>query len=242
MRSRLLLLTLGALLLSGCATKRDMRNLQTQVDSLRISQAAMLRTIQQQNQTLLDSVTVQNLRARGDVLNQLYRMDQQLVQIQELTGQGQQRLAELREQMRTREEALRSGDGMAPSAESAQELYDASLASLQRGSHATARAGFEELIRAFPRDPLAPMAQLQVGESFAAAGDMTRALEAFARVGELYPMAPAAATALYRRAEIELSRNNRDRARTLFTEVTTAFPNSPEATRARSELQRLRSR
>jgi tol-pal system protein YbgF len=240
---RRLLLTLPlALLLPGCAMKADVRNLQLQVDSLRMSQERMMRTIEQQNQQLVQAIESHNARLRGDVLTQLHRIDQQLVQVQELTGQGQQRLAELREQMRQREEALRTApaQGGSASGEGAQELYDAALASLQRGSHATARAGFEELIRSFPRDARAPMAQLQIGESYAAAGDHARAAESFGRVAELYPTSPAAATGLFRQAETEVRRNNRARARTLFTQVTTAYPNSPEAPRARAELQRLR--
>lgn len=244
MRLAALALPLGLLLLPACAMKADIRDLQLEVDSLRLSQERMMRVIEQQNRALVESMEAHNARLRGDVLTQLLRIDQQLVQIQELTGQGQQRLAELREQMRQNEEALRSAAQSAggASAADAQEIYDAALASLQRGSHGTARAGFEELLRSHPRDARAPMAQLQIGETYAAAGDAARAAEAFSRVVELYPTSPAAATALFRQAEVELRRNNRDRARALFTELTTAYPNSPEAPRARTELQRLRSR
>ena len=173
-------------------------------------------------------------------------MEQQLVQIQELTGQGAQQIATLRDQVRAREEALRSqvddGEGAAPSSSgaSAQELYDASLASLRRNSFSTARVGFEELIRSYPRHALAADAQFQIGEAYAGAKDVPRALEAYARVGELYPASPRAASALYRSAVLELERGNRDRARTLFTQVTTAYPRSPEAAQAKDQIAKLR--
>lgn len=243
MRTRLLALGTGLLLLSGCATKRDLRTLTLAVDSMRTSQEASMRAMQQQNQALRDSVNAQNLRLRGDLMNQMLRMEQQLVQIQELTGQGAQQLATLREQVRVREEALRTQEqeGAAPvSGANAQELYDASLASLKRGSYSTARAGFEELVRSFPKHALAADAQFQIGESYAAQKDTPRALEAYARVLELFPASPRAASALYRSAVLELERGNRDRARTLFTQVTTAYPRSPEAAQAKDQLAKLR--
>jgi len=243
MRTRLLALGTGLLVLSGCATKRDLRTLTIAVDSMRISQETSMLEMQRQNQALRDSVNAQNLRLRGDLMNQMLRMEQQLVQIQELTGQGAQQLATLREQVRVREEALRTQEqeaGAPISGANAQELYDASLASLKRGSYSTARAGFEELVRSFPRHALAADAQFQIGEAYAGAKDVPRALEAYARVLELYPASPRAATALYRSAVLELERGNRDRARTLFTQVTTAYPRSPEAAQAKDQLAKLR--
>lgn len=245
MRTRLLALGAGLLLLSGCATKRDLRTLTIAVDSMRTSQDAMLRELQRQNLALRDSVNAQHLHMRGDLMNQMLRMEQQLVQVQELTGQGAQQLSTLREQIRAREEALRTqvqdSEGAAPvSGASAQELYDASLASLKRGSYSTARAGFEELVRSFPRHALAADAQFQIGESYAGAKDLPRALEAYARVVELYPASPRAASALYRSAVLELERGNRDRARTLFTQVSTAYPRSPEAAQAKDQLAKIK--
>lgn len=241
--TQLAVLLLGGALLTGCATKRDLRRLTLAVDSVRLAHDAQVRELQRQNQLLLDSLRVQNARLRGDLLAQLLQMDRQLVQIQELTGQGQQRINELREQLSAREQAMRSAPAGAPGAGAEgdpQEIYDAALASLQRGSFTTARAGFEDVVRNFPQHPRAADAQFQIGEAYAGAKDVPNALTAYARVGELYPSAPRAATALLRMATLELERGNRDRARTLFSQLVTAYPRSPEAPQARTQLQRLR--
>ncbi len=241
MRARLLASLALCALVAGCATKRDLRDLRLEVDALRTSQETLLREIQRQNAMILDSVTAQNTRMRGDLTNHLVQMERQLVQIQELTGQGQRRLTELREQMRAREEMAASGGGFGspPPAASPDELYNTSLATLRRGSHATARAGFEEFLRAYPQHALAPEAQFHIAESYQESQDLPHALEAYGRVLERYPQSPRAPTALYRAGLIEVERGNRDTARTMFNQLVTAYPRSPEAPQAREQIQRL---
>ena len=97
MRARLLSVLVLVPLLGACATKRDLRDLRTEMEAMRASQDALLREIARQNEMLMDSVSVKDVRLRGDIMNRLLQMERQLVQIQELTGQGQQRLAEMYE-------------------------------------------------------------------------------------------------------------------------------------------------
>src|SRR5690349_24111549 len=90
---------------------------------------------------------------KGDVSQDLYNIQQQLVQLQELTGQSQQRLSELRPQLEARGEQIAStnpSDTTKPgsgSAASADQMYEASLAQLRRGSTSTARLGLREMLR-----------------------------------------------------------------------------------------------
>jgi tol-pal system protein YbgF len=241
MKAGLLVAVVLLPVLTGCATKRDLRDLRLEVDALRQAHAVAMREIQDQNRQILDSLVAQNTRMRGDFANRFTDVDRQLVQIQELTGQSQRRLNELREQVTRREEVFGAANGTSTAAPTgnAEEMYNAALAALRRGSHSTARAGFEELLRNFPQHELASEAQFHIGESFQEARDPVRALEAYGRVLELYPNAPKAPTALYRSGQIEVERGNRDRARTLFNHVVTAYPRSVEAPLAREQIQRL---
>jgi tol-pal system protein YbgF len=200
----------------------------------------MLRDLQRQNQLLIDSLSLAE-HAPARRLPTASRLDRQLVQIQELTGQSQRRLNDLREQITRREEAIAAGNG-AGSAQpvgNPDELYNAALAALRRGSHSTARAGFEEFLRSFPQHALASEAQFHIGESFQESREPVRALEAYGRVLERFPNAPKAPTALYRAGLIEAERGNRDAARTMFNQVVTAYPRSVEAPLAREQIQRL---
>ena len=244
MTKRLLVVALLVPILGGCAMKRDVQDLQTQIADLQSSQERMLRELQRQNLAILDTLAMRDVRMRGDLLNQLVQIERQLVQIQELTGQGQQRLAELRETLQDREEALRRAVAVdaTPSADAGDpmELFETAEAALNRGSMSTARAGFEEFVRSFPQHERAPAARLNLGAILADAGQETAALEEYSRILELHPNAPEAASALFRAALIELDRDNDDRARSMLNQLTAAYPSSPEAAEAREQLRRMR--
>src|SRR5689334_8853625 len=121
---------------------------------------------------------------RGDLASDLYNIQQQLVQLQELTGQSQQRLTELRTQLEARGEQIADAPSGAPAPGSgatpavttaapadssagptADQIYQASLQQLRRGSVSTARLGFRELLRRYPQSPRAADALYFVGES-----------------------------------------------------------------------------
>lgn len=246
------LLALGLVpLLGACATKRDVRDLRDEMAAMRAAQDSAFREVQRQNQALVDSLADQNARLRGDLNNRFLQVDRQLVQIQELTGQGQQRLQELREQIdaRARQEAARQAEAAAAGSDTAassggstagaDELYNTSMASLRRGSLQTARAGFQEFLRAHPGHRLAPDALFYVGETYNEGKDVQNALQTYAQVVQRHPASPRAATALYRAGTIEAGRGNRTEARALFNRVVQSYARSPEATLARDQLAKL---
>ena len=248
---RLLLLPLALAALGGCATKRDLRDLRTEMQSMRASQQQLLAELRQEirrsNALLMDSLSTGNVRLRGELANRLVQMERQLIQIQELTGQSQQGLAEMRQQLRAQEEAARAtlaaanapGGANGSAAGDPEELFTAAEEALDRGSYSTARAGFEEFVRSFPQHARAPEAQLMIGESREKAKEPQAALAAYQRVVELHPNSTQAPTALLRAALLEVAAGNRSRARTMLNQLTTAYPRSPEVAQARTELRRL---
>jgi len=242
MPKHLLAIALLVPALAGCATKRDLQDLQAEISRMQAAQDRLLREIQQQNASILDSLSVQGVRLRGDFSNQLVQIERQLVQIQELTGQGQQRLNELRESIAAREEARRQTQVTIDPATvgDPDELFESAEAALDRGSIATARAGFEEFTAAFPQHPLAPAARLYLAAILYDEDEIDAALDEYSRVLELHPEAPEAATALYRAAMIEIDRDNDDRARSMLNQLTAAYPGSPEAEDAMDLLRALR--
>lgn len=241
MSGRLLALVLAGAVLGGCATKRDLNDLQAEVGRMQATQERLLNEILRQNEAVMDSLVAQDVRLRGDFSNQLVQIERQLVQIQELTGQGQQRLAELRQTLSSREEALRRMEAAQAGGDLAagdpDDLFLSAQGALERGSMATARAGFEEFLRAFPEHPLAAEAGIGLGTILEEDGEQDAAFEQYSRVLERHPDAPEAATALFRAALIELDRGNEDRARTMLNQLTAAYPGSEEAAEARQILR-----
>jgi tol-pal system protein YbgF len=242
MSKRLLAAASFVLILGGCATKGDLQNLQAEIGRMQANQESLIRELQRQNTAILDSLHTQDVRLRGDFTNQMVQIERQLVQIQELTGQGQQRLEEMRETLRAREQALQQFNQTPTSVDAgdADELFASSEGALQRGSMSTAKAGFQEFVEAFPQHPLAPEARLYLGAILNEEGSPQEALAEYSRILELHPNSPEAASALYRAAIVERDRGNSDRARSMLNQLTAAYPGSPEAAVAREELRRMR--
>ena len=158
----------AALLLAGClASKNDVIVLQTQLRSMQDAsyRADTARTAQIDR--VLTQVTLANdsVRAVSGRLGRLqsavatdhYEMGRQILQIQELSGQSQRRLQELRASLEERTQAAGAAGAAAmpgvvdttrcAAAPGPAQLFQTSLDQLRRGSATVARAGFEELLR-----------------------------------------------------------------------------------------------
>src|SRR6195256_3619795 len=108
-----LVLTLG--LVAGCALKGDVRKVELQAQALRAdlaksdaARAAERDTILAAVRLLQQALATQQaylVQMRGDLRTELLSVQQQLVAVQELTGQSQQRLTELRSRIEARGQA-----------------------------------------------------------------------------------------------------------------------------------------
>jgi TolA-binding protein len=247
---RLLALALVPLLLVGCATKRDLRDLRSEVVALQLRQDSLFAVLEAQNDLLMDSVSGNRefiLAARGELARQLLAMEDQLVQIQELTGQSQRRINELRQQMESRAGQMEtpsttpgtSTPGTTPSGNDPEQIYQLGRAQLERGNARTARQAFEMLLSQHATHRLAPDAQFGIAESWVQE-DPARALREFERVQELFPSSARAPAALYRAGVIARDRNDTAKAREYFQRVVRGYPGSEEARAASDALSRLR--
>ena len=129
--------------------------------------------------------------------------------------------------------------GPAPAEPTADQLMELSLQQLRRNSPGTARAGFAEFLRRFPRHPRAADAEFFSGEAWAAEQRPDSAVAAYQRVVQRYASSPRAATALFRLGTRAQQANRKDEARTYFTRLTAAYPTSDEAALARERLRAL---
>jgi len=255
-------LTLALVALGGCATKGDLRRVEEQLllsrgenqraDSARGAQLAEVIRFQQ---AIMDSVSaasqglteVQRQVAvlRGDLSNELINVQQQLVQVQALTGQSQQRLTELQTQIEARSEQVNAvtppGDSTAAAPSgvpSAEQIYQTSVQQLRRGSPGTARLGFRELLRLYPGHALVPDAVYFLGESFAAESPDSAAVY-YGRVAESHPKSPRAAGALYKLGLLAERRKDLDQARGYYQRVVRDHSASNEAALARDRLKSI---
>lgn len=245
------LVLLGVVALGGCALKSDVTRVQQQLtllegemarqDSARAAQLAEVVALQQR---ILDSLAAGQqalANLKGSLDGDLYNIQQQLVQVQALTGQGQVRLSELRSQLEARNQQRALEDGAAPSdaaGPSDVQIYEASLAQLRRGSMSTARAGFQELLRQHPTSPRVVDALYFIGETFATEAPDSAAAY-YQRVVRDYGSSPRAPGAQYKLGLLAEQRGNRGAAREAYTRVIRQYPNSDEAALARDRLSAL---
>src|SRR5438128_12077852 len=152
---------LALVLTAGCALKGDVRRVELQVEALRVERAradsqraseidtvrALLRTAQEK----LAAQQAYLVQLRGDTKTELLAVQQQLVTVQELTGQSQQRLTELRGKLEEQArqpvpapDTARGGGGVPvgpsgnPAGPGPEQMYELSLPQFRRGSLATA--------------------------------------------------------------------------------------------------------
>ena len=247
-------LGVGLVALGGCVSKGDVQRVQDDValfkaesarrDSARAAQLGEVIRIQQR---IMDSLTTGRKavgQLRGDLASDLYNIQQQLVQLQELTGQSQQRLSELRTQLEARGEQIAttsSSDTARPgaaSAASADQMYEASLAQLRRGSTSTARLGLREMLRLYPTSERAGDALYFIGQSFAAENPDSAAAY-YGQVVQKYPASSRAGSALYNLGLLAERRKDTKKAKDAYQRVVQKYPQSDEAALARDRLKAL---
>jgi len=236
------------------ATRADVRVLQQDIATVRTETAradsarvAQLDRVASQLGAVNDSLRAMSSRAArfpGDARDALRSVGEQLIQVQELTGQSQRRLQELRASMEQRTAATPPATGTPPVAAvdssggpGPNQLFEISLDQFRRGSFATARSGFSDLLRRFPTADVAADAQFYVAESYASERNAAAADSAYQAVVTRYPQSPRAATALYKRARARQAAGRRTEARTLFEDLVKRFPRSDEAELAREALR-----
>jgi len=253
-------LSLG--LAAGCALKGDVRKVELQVQALRseqeraaAEQAARLDSLRPLFAALQQALTAQQaylVQMRGDVKTDLLAVQQQLVQVQELTGQSQQRITELRAHIEERAQQpvppLDTGTkgGMPPpvgpsgnpAGPGPDRMYDLSLQQFRRGSLATARVGLREFLRVYPTHERAADALFYVGETWAPE-NADSAAAVYQQVVKSYPNSPRAPSALYKLGLLAEQRGDKTAARTYYARVIAGYPRSDEANLAHDKLQRL---
>ena len=249
---------LAAIALSGClASKGDVALLQNDLRTMRDAQVQMdaaqrvkidqlLTQIQRTNDSVR-TMSTRLARFQSDAQNASYEMGRQLLAIQELTGQSQRRIQELRASLEERNQNVGAapvpGDTTArpqPAGPGPGQLFQSSLDQLRRGSTAVARSGFEELLRTYPTYEDAPEAMVYIAETYAAERNQAAADSVYGLVVQNYPKSPKAATALYKQALSLRAAGKNTVARAAFNRILKDYPRSDEAVLAREQLGTLR--
>lgn len=252
----LVALLVGALM-TGCATKKDVRSLQEEIAELAERQEAAIQRLEALTAATQDTVQGQSeslFSLRGETLRALNRISDDLVVLQELTGQNQRDLMAIRDQMAgtavsgaaaagaitvmTDSSGAAIGD-VQPNQANADAMYQAGVRQMSRGSLTAARMAFEEFLATYPNHPSAAGAQLYLADIMVQEDDLEGALEAFLRIPEFHPTSPEVPQALYRAAVLHIELGDPDEARVLLERVVNSYPDSGAAILAQERLREI---
>lgn len=242
----------------GCfATRSDIEVLQQDLavmraesarsDSLRRGQLDSLARIIIQVNDSVRMVSARVTRMSGDVRGDLYSLGQQLLSIQELTGQSQRRLQEMRATLEARQATAGNvpvgpGDTATRGATTPgpNQLFQLAQDQLRRGSTRAARMGFNDLLTQYPTADIAGEAQYYLGETFRMEGNPGAADSVYLIVLSKYPQSPRAPTALYKHAQHLEATNKATEARAAYQRLVREYPRSDEAVLAQERLRGIR--
>jgi len=254
-------IAVASVALSACALKGDVRRVEQQVLELRSEMARAdsvradyldhtLGQIMALQRQVLDSLEAQDRQLavfRGTIRSDMTELQRQLMQIQELTGQSQQRLSELQGRLDARERQPMYVDpgggadttGAAPeqaaTPSSVDEVYQVAVSLLNRGSPQTARTAFQQLLSQYPDHERAQDAQFHLAESWEGFNPDS-AVAAYELVVQNYPNSPRAPTALYRLGLLAEQNGDMEAAQVYYTRVVSGYPQSDAAVLARAKL------
>lgn len=248
----MILATPLAMLFAGCfATQQDVQVLQGDIRMMRGEQLAADSARKLQLDRALTSMRIANdslvalgarlTRFRSDMTSSMSSVQQQLLQVQELTGQSQRRIQEVRASLEERQSETAPPDSTgAPATPGPNALFQIARQQMMQGSNAAARQAFQDLITKYPKADVAPDAEFYIAETYAAENNTAAADSVYAQVASKYAGSPRAATAIYKRAVAAQKAGDGKRARDLYNQVIRKYPRSDEAALARDRIKTIK--
>ncbi len=247
----------AVLALGGCATKGDVRDLETEVRALRAAQDSLIREVRVAMRITQDTLRTQSgqmFDLRGEMTNLLRDMRRDLNELRALAGESQRGISSLRSEISGGRPTPGGGGGAGAPAPSgggapdetlagvsagANQLWNVATEQLQRGSLTTAQRAFQQFLQEHPNDPRAPNAHFFLADILAQQDRPDEAMRAFQEIQQLFPSSPQVADALYRVALLQIEGGQVDEARRTLERIINTYPGSAIALIARDKLEEI---
>ncbi len=257
--SRWLVSGLLAMLLTGCATKGDLRDVRGEIRALADQQRETNEALSGMSTAFQDTLRDQSdalYESRGDIIRRLQEIEQELITLQELTGQNQRALTLIRDLL----ESQRAGGvpptrtdpgpgqrvdteftpaGEQPLTSTAVDMYNMAATNLNRGNISTARLAFQDFLRQYPNDELAPDAHYFLADIMVREERYEEAIQAFLEIRSLFPESARVPRALYRVGTTYIALDQLEDARVYLERVVNTWPDSDAAALARERLDEI---
>ena len=245
------------------ATKQDIDRLQADITGTRVSsgaadsvQRAQLVEVSRSVRSLTDSISVLSRRIsamRTASESDMTALRENISQLQDLSGQSEQRLRDMRASMEEKRQqqadaaaapTVPDSAGLGPatpgSGPGPLQLLQAGRDQLLKGGNASARSAFAELITKYPKSEYVPEAMFYTAQAYTAERNMDAADKEYAALITRFPSSPRVPTAMYKRALALQAVKKNTEAKKLYQDIIKRFPRSDEAALADERLQSLR--
>jgi tol-pal system protein YbgF len=237
---------LALVILSGCASRREIVKLKNQADFLEQSNKRLERQT-----ALLDSLIREEMeltnRLRADLATTLTGMDERMEIVESKLEDLGHRFPELSRKMEqvkreiaTKQDTGTVSDTITPFVNvDAKQLYDAAYLDLTKGNYDLAITGFTNYLKYFPETEQAANAQYWLGECYYQKKNYTRAAIEFHKVLETYSTGTKVPSALYKLG-LSLLELKSNQANKYFEELVNNYPNTQEAKLAEEKLEQIK--
>lgn len=242
----LIILAVGLLLLPGCATRRQMTNVETQLDYLERSNAnieqklnqldSLYRAQHESQQTFLAQLraSISTFEERLDQLNaRLVDLDDRMERLASRPG--------LSRPVTMAPDSLQDSTQQTATAVDANVIFNSAYRELLAGNNEIAILGFQEFLKSFPNTDLTDDAQFWLGECYYTMDppNYQKAKMEFQKVVDNYPKSDKLTIAKFKLARCMEELKETDAAIALYREIIKQYPNTPEATRSKVQLENM---
>jgi tol-pal system protein YbgF len=239
------------------ATKQDFDKLQQDIVVSRATsnaadsvQRAQLVDVSRSMRTLSDSIGALSRRVsamRTASESDMAAMKEDISQLQDLSGQSEQRMRDVRAALEEKRQQQAStadtsaGAGGAPaSGPGPLQLLQAGRDQLLKGGNVAARSAFSQLISQYPTSEYVPEAMFYSAQAYAAEQNPNAADAQYLALISRFPKSPRVPTAMYKRALHLQSQKKTAEAKKIFQDIIKRFPRSDEAALADERLQTIK--
>jgi tol-pal system protein YbgF len=239
-------LMLSLLILVGCATRRQVIDLQMQVEAIRADQEQIKVQSAQLDSLFRENIN-QSRRVNADFSNYIDQLDQRMQQVAARLEDAVTLINRAAGAMESRSGGRRvPGDTTQADTSrqtgglDCQKIYNAAYSDFVKERFEMAVTGFRNFIGTCPNNALADNAQYFVGESYMAQKEYDRAQAAYEKMINDYPASEKMAAGKLKLGRALYEQRQRTKARKYFEDVVKNYPGTDEAKEAADMLERYR--
>lgn len=253
MKKNILLPVVMIIILSGCASRKEIVQFQTDITLIK----NQLNALQSQNQKMqlellniersIDQLSESQQRTKADLMSEMSAFKDEAVFLRNQLDDTGNRMSTLLHRVEnvSQPDSLTGSDSLASANAQGNKdiqpatLYESAYRDLKQGHYDLALNGFQEYIRRYPKSNFTDNAVYWIGEIYYVNKDYERALQEFKNVVINYPRGQKVPASLLKTGYCYMILKRPDQAKMAFQKILLDYPGTQEAKLAETRLGEL---